>query len=88
MRPVEMLVVLLLPGPLTIENPEQYVGGAVVLPKAFPAFEVNTGSGSSVVGSSSPTPNLYPDMTVKVALDPKTGATHQHIDVAGFVRGL
>jgi len=60
----------------------------VVLPKAFPVFQVNTGSGSSAVGTASPTPNLYPDVTFKIALDPKTGTTHQHIDAAYFVRGF
>jgi hypothetical protein len=74
---------------VALENPEQYVGGAVVLPKGFtPLFEVDTGSGSSSVGSASPTPNLYPDITAKLALDPKTGSTHQHIDVAVLVRGF
>ena len=73
---------------VAIENPEQYVGGSVVLPKAFVASEVDTGSGSSAIGSASATPNPYPDLSFKVALDPKTGKTHQHIDVAGFVRGF
>jgi hypothetical protein len=73
---------------VAIENPQQYVGGAVVLPKAFPASEVDTGSGSSAIGSASATPNSYPDVSFKIALDPKTGSTHQHIDAAGFVRGF
>src|SRR5580704_5072780 len=38
---------------VAIENPEQYVGGAVVLPKAFVATEVDTGSGSSAIGAAS-----------------------------------
>lgn len=72
---------------IAVENPEQYVGGAVVLPKGFPAFEVDTGSGGSAVGSSSPTPNLYPDITGKIALDPMTGKTHQHVDAAVMFDG-
>jgi hypothetical protein len=48
---------------------------------------VNTGSGSSAVGSASPTPNPYPDITGKIAFDPKTGSTHQHIDAAIQLRG-
>jgi hypothetical protein len=67
---------------VSIENPEQYTGSAVVLPAAFPAGEVNTGSGSSVVGSSSPTPNVVPDVIGKIAFDPKIGSTHQHIEAA------
>jgi hypothetical protein len=73
---------------VAVENPQQYVGGAVVLPKAFPAFEVDTGGGSSAIGTASPTPNLYPDITAKLALDPKTGSTHQHIDAAVLVSGF
>lgn len=66
---------------VSIENPEQYVGSAVVLPAAFPAAEVDTGS---VTFS---TPNPYPDIVGKVAFDPKTGRTHQHVDAAVLVRG-
>jgi hypothetical protein len=73
---------------VALENPEQYVGGAVVLPKAFTVAEVDTGSGSSAVGSSGPTPNPYPDVIGKIALDPKTGSTHQHIDAAVLVSGF
>jgi hypothetical protein len=66
---------------VSLENPEQYVGGAVVLPAAFPGFQVD--SGSVTVG----TPNPYPDVIGKIAFDPKTGKTHQHIDAAVLVRG-
>jgi hypothetical protein len=72
---------------VSIENPQQYTGSAVALPAAFTAAEVDTGSGSSAVGSSSPTPNPYPDVIGKIALDPKTGNTHQHIDAAFLVSG-
>lgn len=68
-----------------LENPEQYVGGAVVLPAAFPAAQVDTGA--SNLGSSSPVPNKYPDIIGKVAFDPKIGKTHQHIDAAFLIRG-
>ena len=67
----------------SIENPEQYTGSAVVLPAAFTAAsaaEVNVGT--SAIASSSPTPNPLPDFIGKVAFDPKTGNTHQHIDAA------
>ena len=73
---------------VSIENPEQYTGGAVVLPAAFTAAEVDTGSGSSVVGSSSPIPNLYPDIIGKIAFDPKIGTRHQHIDAAVLMSGF
>jgi hypothetical protein len=66
---------------VSVENPEQYVGSAVVLPAAFPQSEVD--NGSVTVG----TPNPYPDIVGKVAFDPKTGRTHQHVDAAVLVRG-
>ena len=72
---------------VSIENPQQYVGSAVVLPAAFTATEVDTGSGSSAIGSSSPTPNLAPDIIGKIALDPRGKKTHQHIDAA-FVSSM
>jgi len=73
---------------VSLENPQQYTGGAVVLPTGFTAAEVDTGSGGSAVGSSSPTPNVYPDVIGKIAFDPKTGKLHQHIDVAFLVSGF
>jgi hypothetical protein len=70
---------------LALENPQQYIGGAVVLPAAFPAAEVD--NGASAIGSASAVPNPYPDIIGKIAFDPKTGKTHQHIDAAVLVRG-
>ena len=35
-----------------------------------------------------PTPNPYPDVIGKVAFDPKTGKTHQHIEAAALIRGF
>jgi hypothetical protein len=65
---------------LSIENPQQYVGSAVVLPAAFPAAEVDNGGNSAAA-------NPYPDVIGKIAFDPKTGKTHQHIEAAVLVRG-
>ena len=73
---------------VSIENPQQYTGSAVVLPAAFTTAEVDTGSGGSAIGSSSPTPNAYPDIIGKIAFDPNTGKTHQHIDVAFLTSGF
>ncbi|MES1254708.1 MAG: hypothetical protein ABUS56_03815 [Acidobacteriota bacterium] len=73
---------------VSIENPEQYTGGAVVLPAKFTPAEVDTGSGGSAIGASSPVPNAYPDIIGKIAFDPKTGRTHQHIDAAVLVSGF
>jgi len=73
---------------IALENPEQYTGSAVVLPKAFIPAEVNIGNGGGNVGSSSPTPNPYPDIVGKIAFDPKHGGLHQHIDAAVLIRGF
>jgi hypothetical protein len=70
---------------VALENPEQYVGSAVVLPTAFNAAQVDTGA--SNLAATSPVPNAYPDIIGKIAFDPKTGKTHQHIDAAFIVRG-
>jgi hypothetical protein len=70
---------------VSLENPEQYVGSAVVLPAAFNPAQVDTGA--SNLAATSPVPNAYPDIVGKIAFDPKTGETHQHIDAAFIVRG-
>jgi hypothetical protein len=65
----------------SIENPQPFIGSAVVLPDAFPASEVDAGS---TPGAPSP----YPDIIGKVAFDPKTGDKHQHLEAAVIVRGF
>ena len=67
---------------VAIENPEQYVGSAVKLPAGFPAGEVNTGSSVNDV------PNPFPDVVGKIAFDPKTGTTHQHIEAGVLLRSF
>ena len=66
---------------VSIENPQPFIGSAVVLPASFPANEVDTGS---TPGAPSP----YPDIIGKVAFDPQTGKTHQHVEAAVVVRGF
>ena len=65
---------------VSIENPQPYIGPAVVLPASFPAAEVDTGT---TPGAPSP----YPDVIGKIAFDPQTGKLHQHIEAAVLVRG-
>jgi hypothetical protein len=76
---------------LGLENPQQYVGGAVVLPAtwvATPAIGAQVDTGASNLGASSPVPNRFPDFIGKIALDPKMheGKLHEHIDAAFLVR--
>ncbi len=70
----------LLTAAVSLENPDQYVGSGVKLPASFPSGEVDTGAAVNDV------PNPFPDIVGKIALDPKTGRTHQHIDAAIVVR--
>jgi hypothetical protein len=65
---------------VSIENPQPFVGTAVVLPPSFPASEVDTGS---TPGAPSP----YPDIIGKVAFDPQTGTKRHHFEAAVLVRG-
>jgi hypothetical protein len=65
----------------SLENPEPFVTNAVVLPASFPAVEVDAGA---TPGAPSP----YPDVIGKIAFDPKTGNTRQHLEAAVLVRGF
>ncbi|HEX5069460.1 MAG TPA: hypothetical protein VFV78_04525 [Vicinamibacterales bacterium] len=66
---------------VSLENPQPFVGSAVVLPEAFPAGQVDAGS---TPGAPSP----YPDIIGKVAFDPNIGQRHQHLEAALVVRGF
>ena len=61
---------------VSIENPDQYVGGGVKLPAGFPTGQVDAGAAVNDV------PNPFPDIIGKIAFDPKIGRTHQHIEAA------
>jgi hypothetical protein len=65
---------------LSAENPDQYVGGAVVLPSAFSATEVDQGTATSQ-------PNVAPDIIGKIAYDTKAvGDLAWHFELAGLLR--
>ncbi|MFZ1056156.1 MAG: hypothetical protein WAN79_10830, partial [Opitutaceae bacterium] len=65
---------------LSVENPDQYVGSAVVLPSAFTATEVDTGSATTQ-------PNPFPDVIAKAAYDTKlVNGLPWHFEVAGLLR--
>jgi hypothetical protein len=65
---------------LSLENPDQYVGSAVVLPAGFTTTEVDAGANGTA------TPNLFPDVIGKAAFDSKIGDLPFHVDAAGLVR--
>ena len=64
---------------VSVENAQPFIGGAVVLPDGFPAAEVDAGN---TPGAPSP----YPDLVGKIAFDPQTGRTRQHIEGAVLLR--
>jgi hypothetical protein len=67
---------------LSVENPDQYVGSAVVLPSAFSAAEVDQGTATSQ-------PNFFPDVIGKIAYDTKVvDDLAWHFELAGLVRSF
>ncbi len=69
---------------LAVENPEQFIGGAVVLPSALTTFY----SGQLNNGTLNSTPNAHPDILPKVAFDGHLGDRHMHIEAVGVVRSF
>jgi hypothetical protein len=64
---------------VSVENPDQFVGSAVVLPSAFTAAEVDQGTATSQ-------PNIFPDVIGKAAYDWKVNDLPWHVEVAGLAR--
>ncbi len=75
---------------LSLENPEQYIGGSaggglVTLPSALVtpyANELNNGNTALAV------PNLHPDIITKVAFDRQVANRSLHFEVAGLIRSF
>jgi hypothetical protein len=75
---------------LSLEEPEQYAGGSggggtITFPTNSSistnyANQLNTGTQTFA------TPNVMPDVIGKLAFDPKTGSTSQHIEFVGLYR--
>jgi hypothetical protein len=64
---------------ISAENPDQYVGGAAVLPSAFLASEVDQGTATTQ-------PNIFPDIIAKAAFDTKAvNNLPWHFEVAGLL---
>jgi len=75
---------------LSLENPEQYIGGSaggglVTLPTdVATAYATQLNNGNTTLS----VPNLHPDIVAKLAFDPKVGERDLHIEVAGLVRSF
>lgn len=78
---------------LAFENADQYAGGSggggnITFPTTgtlATTYEAQLDNSTSAPGATN-TPNLMPDIIGKLAFDPKTGSTSQHIELVGVVR--
>jgi hypothetical protein len=68
---------------LSVENSQQFTGSAATLPTLFSNTETDINSSTSVGGGTA-TPNRYPDVVAKLALDKKFGARTWHLEIAGL----
>ncbi len=68
---------------VSIENPQQFTGSAVVFPSSF-----YTATGQFDTGSNPATPNQRPDIIGKLAFDGRAGGRSAHIELAGLSRGF
>lgn len=71
---------------LSVENPDQYIGGAngapaVTLPSGFNSSEVDSGVATT-------SPNRMPDVIAKLAYDTKVNSLPWHAEVAGLYRSF
>jgi hypothetical protein len=69
---------------VSIENPDQLVGTAVVAPAAFSPFTGTVDETSGGTLSTPPTPNYVPDIILKVANDSHVGDKLFHVEAAGL----
>jgi hypothetical protein len=76
---------------VSFEEPDQYIGGSggggVITYPTTGSISTNYASqlDNGGLGPTS-TPNVMPDIIGKLAFDPKTGSTTQHIELVGLVR--
>ncbi len=73
---------------MSLENPQQYVGGTGV---TYPAALAANGALANQFNDGTTnykTPNLHPDIIVKAAFDAKPAGLQQHIEVAGLLRSF
>jgi hypothetical protein len=66
---------------VSLENPQQYVGGAVQLPSSFYSSQLDNNNLPN-------TPNLHPDVIGKISFDGHAGRRVAHFELAGLFRGF
>jgi hypothetical protein len=67
-----------------IEDPNQYIGTFVALPKAYASTVSSQFDNGSQIGP----PNLFPDIIPKIAYDTKLGGRHLHLEAVGLITGV
>ncbi len=65
----------------SLENPQQYITPAVVLPTAALGSQFDSGSNAAA-------PNLHPDLIVKMAYDAAPGGHNLHLEAGGLLRSF
>jgi len=72
---------------LSVENPEQFSGGAATFPTLFSNTEtdVNSSTGS---GGGTATPTLHPDVIAKLSVDPGWRHRKWHFETAGLLTSV
>lgn|ERR1035438_8444476 len=78
---------------VSFENPDQYIGGSsgggtITFPTSPASIATNYANqlDNGALGSATTLPNELPDVIAKLAFDPKTGGTSQHIEIVGLER--
>lgn len=69
---------------LSVENPEQFSGGAATFPTLFSTTETDLNS-SSGAGGGTATPTLHPDVIAKLSADAGWGQRKWHFEIAGLL---
>ena len=69
---------------LSVENPEQFSGGAATFPTLFSTTETDLSS-SSGSGGGTATPTLHPDVIAKLSADAGPGQRRSHFEIAGLL---
>lgn len=76
---------------VSLENPQQLVPSSVVFPSSSFTSQFDNGSGStssSSSGTNPATPNLHPDIILKLAFDGHIGTRAMHVEAAGLLRSF
>jgi hypothetical protein len=72
---------------VSLENPDQYTGGAVTYPEDFAPATGTSLTNQVDTGNGTTSPGYFPDIIAKIARDQHLGKKDLHFEVAGIVSG-